>query len=156
MTDVQRMILEHGAGLDLGGLNLSITYTEMVHLLPHSCVLSYQKFMIYKTALIWDLSLVLHIETCDYVIVKMTFLCFGFQDKMMVLKRTLAFMTDCLDEDIKQLGDEVAATSSTDTQVTSSVTDPSQKHKKPKSRCVHGKSVRVGLNILYTSSAGYR
>ena len=27
---------DHGAGLHLGGLNLSITYTEMVHLLPHS------------------------------------------------------------------------------------------------------------------------
>ena len=25
--------------LHLGGLNLSITYTEMVHLLPHSCLL---------------------------------------------------------------------------------------------------------------------
>ena len=30
---------EHGAGLHLEGLNLSLTCTGMVHLLPHTCLL---------------------------------------------------------------------------------------------------------------------
>ena len=39
MTMILRF-LEEGVGLHLGGLNLSLTYTDMVYLLPHSCLLS--------------------------------------------------------------------------------------------------------------------
>ena len=38
MVRYKRERVEEGVGLHMGGLNLSITYTETVHLSPHSCL----------------------------------------------------------------------------------------------------------------------
>ena len=56
---------------------------------------------------------------------------------MLQLKRTLAFMTDCLDEDLNQLGEEVSSCSIDDPLLMSTATDTAEsamirKPKKPK------------------------